>query len=114
MIALLCFFFRLLASPFKPTSRLEADIGALRHQLIVLQRPVRGPAELTNPIACSSSSCIDGFPRSSRQLRSSGPRHWCAGIVGLSSVLALELPASRTSAAPCSALARPDPSHQPP
>ena len=48
MIALLCFFFRLLASPFKPTSRLEADIGALRHQLIVLQRTVRGPAELTN------------------------------------------------------------------
>jgi hypothetical protein len=48
MIALLCFFFRLLASPFKPTSRLEANIGALRHQLIVLQRMVRGPAVLTN------------------------------------------------------------------
>src|SRR6266850_7435510 len=48
MISLLCFFFRLLASPFKSTSRLEAEIAALRHQLIVLQRTVRGRAELTN------------------------------------------------------------------
>src|SRR4249920_872297 len=48
MIALLRFFFRLLASPFKSTSRLEAEIAGLRHQLIVLQRTVRGRAELTN------------------------------------------------------------------
>jgi hypothetical protein len=48
MIALLCFFLRLLVSPFKSTSRLEAEIAALRHQLIVLQRTVRGRAELTN------------------------------------------------------------------
>ena len=48
MIALLCFLLRLLASPFKSTSRLEAEIAALRHQLIVLQRTVRGRAELTN------------------------------------------------------------------
>ena len=48
MIALLCFFLRLLASPFKSTSRLEAEIAALRHQLIVLQRTVRGRAEWTN------------------------------------------------------------------
>src|SRR5258705_8735394 len=48
MISLLCFFLRLLASPFKSTSRLEAEIAALRHQLIVLQRTVRGRAELTN------------------------------------------------------------------
>jgi hypothetical protein len=48
MIALLCFLLRLLASPFKSKSRLEAEIAALRHQLIVLQRTVRGRAELTN------------------------------------------------------------------
>src|SRR5258705_12819050 len=48
MIALLCFLLRLLVSPFKSTSRLEAEIAALRHQLIVLQRTVRGRAELTN------------------------------------------------------------------
>src|SRR5258705_12767613 len=48
MIALLCFLLRLLASPFKSTSRLEAENAALRHQLIVLQRTLHGRAELTN------------------------------------------------------------------
>jgi len=48
MISLLCFFLRLLASPFKSTSRLEAQNAALRHQLIVLQRTVRGRAEWTH------------------------------------------------------------------
>ena len=48
MIALLCFFLTLLASPFKSKSRLEAENAALRHQLIVLQRMVRGRVQLTN------------------------------------------------------------------
>ena len=38
MVALLCFFLALLASPFESKSRLEAENAALRHQLIVLQR----------------------------------------------------------------------------
>jgi hypothetical protein len=42
MVTLLCFFLALLASPFKSKSRLEAENAALRHQLIVLQRKVRG------------------------------------------------------------------------
>ena len=42
MIALLCFFLTLFASPFKSKSRLEAENVALRHQLIVLQRPAGG------------------------------------------------------------------------
>jgi hypothetical protein len=48
MIALLCFFLTLFASPFKSKSRLEAENAALRHQLIVLQRKVRGRVQLTN------------------------------------------------------------------
>jgi transposase InsO family protein len=48
MIALLCFFLTLFASPFKSKSRLEAENAALRHQLIVLQRRVRGRVQLTN------------------------------------------------------------------
>jgi len=48
MIALLCFFLALFVSPFKPKSRLEAENAALRHQLIVLQRMVRGRVQLTN------------------------------------------------------------------
>ena len=48
MIALLCFFMTLFASPFKSKSRLEAENAALRHQLIVLRRRVRGRVQLTN------------------------------------------------------------------
>jgi mannose-6-phosphate isomerase-like protein (cupin superfamily) len=48
MIALLCFFLTLLVSPFKSKSRLGAENAALRHQLIVLQRKVRGRVHLTN------------------------------------------------------------------
>jgi transposase InsO family protein len=48
MVALLCFLLRLLASPFKSNSRLEAENAALRQQLIVLQRKVRGRVQFTN------------------------------------------------------------------
>jgi transposase InsO family protein len=48
MIALLCFFLTLLVSQFKPKSRLEAENVALRHQLIVLRRKVRGRVHLSN------------------------------------------------------------------
>src|ERR1700747_3612625 len=48
MIALLCFFLTLFASPFKSKSRLEHKNGALRHQLIVLRRRVSGRVHLTN------------------------------------------------------------------
>src|ERR1700724_2611477 len=48
MIELLCFILAVLASPFKSNTRLEAENAALRHQLIVLRRKVRGRARLTN------------------------------------------------------------------
>ena len=48
MIALVYFVLAALASPFKSKSRLEAENAALRHQLIVLRRRVRGRAQLTN------------------------------------------------------------------
>jgi hypothetical protein len=48
MFALLCLVLAVLASPFKSKSRLEAENVALRHQLIVLRRKVRGRARLTN------------------------------------------------------------------
>ena len=48
MMALLCFVLTVLASLFKSKSRLEAENAALRHQLIVLQRKVRGRVRLTN------------------------------------------------------------------
>src|SRR5450631_925089 len=48
MVALICFVLAVLASAFKSKSRLEAENAVLRHQLIVLQRKVRGRAHLTN------------------------------------------------------------------
>src|SRR5436309_6478278 len=47
MIALLFFLLRLLVSPFRLISRLEAENAALRRQLIVLQRQVRGRVQFT-------------------------------------------------------------------
>jgi hypothetical protein len=48
MIALIVFLLNLGASLFKPKSWLEAENAALRQQLIVLQRQVRGRAQFTN------------------------------------------------------------------
>jgi hypothetical protein len=48
MVALLCFLLTLLASPFKSKPRLEAENAVLRHQLIVLQRQLRGRVQFTN------------------------------------------------------------------
>jgi type II secretory pathway pseudopilin PulG len=44
----MCFVLAVLALPFKSKSRLEAENAALRHQLIVLRRKVRGRAQLSN------------------------------------------------------------------
>jgi hypothetical protein len=50
MIALFCLFLALLASPFKSKSRLEAENAALRHQLIILRRKVRGRVAWLNSV----------------------------------------------------------------
>jgi transposase InsO family protein len=48
MIVLLCFLLTLFASPLKSKSRLEAENAALKYQVIVLRRKVRGRIRLTN------------------------------------------------------------------
>jgi transposase InsO family protein len=48
MLALLCFVLTVVAAPFKSKRRLEAENLALRHQLNVLRRKVRGRILLTN------------------------------------------------------------------
>jgi transposase InsO family protein len=48
MIGLLCFVLAVLASPFKSKIRLEAENAALRHQLVVLRRKLRGRVQLAN------------------------------------------------------------------
>ena len=75
MIALIRFLLAILTSPFKSKSRLEAENAALRQQLIVLRRKMKGRVGCRTPIAGSLSSYIDGSRRSSRSSRSSSPRH---------------------------------------
>src|SRR5882762_3502618 len=48
MIWLLCFVMAALTSAFKSKIRLEAENAALRHQLIVLRRKLRGRVKLAN------------------------------------------------------------------
>src|ERR1700737_1502517 len=48
MMGLPCFVLAVLASLFKSKIRLEAENAALRHQLIVLRRKLRGRVRLTN------------------------------------------------------------------
>src|SRR5436189_6237140 len=48
MVALISFLLNMVASLFKSKSKLEAENAALRHQLIVLQRKVRGRVPFTN------------------------------------------------------------------
>src|ERR1700736_2718726 len=48
MIAFICFALAVLASPFKAKIRLEVENAALRHQLVVLRRQLKGRARLTN------------------------------------------------------------------
>jgi ATP-dependent DNA ligase len=62
MIALVYFVLAVLASQFKSKSRLEAENAALRHQLIVLRRKVRGRAQLTNSDRWSFIQLYRWFP----------------------------------------------------
>src|SRR6266542_4388433 len=48
MVALISFLLNMVSSLIKSKSRLEAENAALRHQLIVLQRKVRGRVPFTN------------------------------------------------------------------
>ena len=54
--------FAILATPFKPKIRLEAENTALRHQLIVLQRKMQGRARLTNSDRWFFSQLYRWFP----------------------------------------------------
>ena len=48
MIALIQFVFAMLAAPFRSKSQLEAENAALRQQLVVLQRKMKGRIAISN------------------------------------------------------------------
>src|SRR5256714_10045348 len=80
MIALFCLFLTLAVSPFKSKSRLEAENAALRHQLIVLQRRVRGRVQLTNGDRLFLVLLYRWFQSVLRAITIIRPRPWCVGI----------------------------------
>src|SRR5439155_10000230 len=80
MIALLCFFLTLFASPFKSKSRLEAENAALRHQLIMLRRRVRGRVHLTNGDRLFLVLLYRWFPSVLKTITIIRPRPSCVGI----------------------------------
>ena len=82
MIGLLRFVLAILVSPLRSKSRLEAENAALRHQLIVLRRNVRGKVRLTTNGRCFLIQLYRWFPSILRVLsRSSVPRRSCGGLV---------------------------------
>ena len=62
IVALLCFFLALLASPFRSISLHEAENAALRHQLMVLQRKVLGRVHFTKSDRLFFIHVYRGFP----------------------------------------------------
>src|SRR4029453_6013263 len=78
MIALLCFVLAALVSPFKSKIRLEAENAALRYQLIVLRRKVRGRIRLTNGDRLAFIHLYRLFPSVLKVI--TVPRRSCVGI----------------------------------
>ena len=93
MIALLCFGLAVLVSPFKSKSRLEAENAALRHQLAMLRRKVRGRVRLTNDDRLFLIQLYRWFPSILKVITIVRPEtlvRWHRA--GFRSVLALEIP----------------------
>src|SRR5438876_11580001 len=92
MIALLCFFLTLFAAPFKSKSRLEAENAALRHQLMVLHRRVRGRVQLINGDRLFLVLLYRWFPSMLRAITIIRPETGALASGRLSPLLALEIP----------------------
>jgi hypothetical protein len=80
MVALICFVLAVLASPFKSKLRLEAENAVLRHQLVVLQRKVRGRAHLTNNDRGFFIRMYRWFPSILKVVTIIEPERSCVGI----------------------------------
>ena len=79
MIALFGLFLALFASPFKSKSRLEAENAALRHQLVILRRKVRGRVRLTNSDRLFFIQLYRWFPSVLKAITIVRPRPSCDG-----------------------------------
>lgn len=80
MVAFLLFLLNLLGFPFKSKVRLAAENAALRQQVIVLQRKLRGRVGLNDSDRLFFIQLYRWFRRFSTSSRSSSPKRCCAGI----------------------------------
>jgi hypothetical protein len=80
MVALICFVLAVLASPFKSNSRLVVENAVLRHQLVILQRKVRGRAHLTNNDRWFFVQMYRWFPSIMKVVTIIEPETLCVGI----------------------------------
>ena len=69
MVALISFLLNVVASLFKSKIRLEAENAALRHQLIVLQREVRGRVPSEDYDTTGRIMKVRGLPGAIARLR---------------------------------------------
>jgi hypothetical protein len=76
---MLFLFLNLVASLFKSKSRLEAENAALRQQLIVLQRKVRGRVQFTNSDRLFFANAPSVRGNDARNQRVHPPRVACTG-----------------------------------
>src|SRR5712671_4640808 len=92
MIALFWLFLAVSVSLFKSKNRLAAENAALRHQLIVLQRRVRGRVRLTNGelVLGPAVSMVSIGPQGHHHHPARDPRALASGR--LPPVLAVEIP----------------------
>jgi hypothetical protein len=92
MIALFCLCLALFVSPLKSKSRLEAKNAALRHQLIMLRRKVRGRVRLTDGdrFLHPAVSMVSDHPQCHYNCSPRDPRAMAPSR--LPPVLALEIP----------------------
>ena len=114
MIALLIFLLRLLVLPSRPKHRLEAENAALRQQVAVLQRKVRGRVRLTNSDRLFFVLLYRWFPSILKTMTIIQPEtlvRWHRAR--LSALLATEVEKPGWSAADLSRVAGLDPAHEP-
>src|ERR1700675_822698 len=113
MIGLLCFALAVLASPFKSKIRLAAENAALRHQLIVLRRKLRGRVQLANSDRWFLVQLYRWFPSILKVLTIIRPENPGALASGwFSQLLALEVTIIGRAAADRGGSARADPADE--
>src|SRR6476660_7309952 len=112
MISLFWLFLAVSVSPFKSKNRLAAENAALRHQLIVLQRRVRGRVQFTNGDRLFLVQLYRWFPSVLKAITIIRPEALVLASGRLPSVLALEIPPSWRPTEDCRGSTRVDPTDE--